>query len=80
MIALTIDKVDGFVAKLQRKGIDVLWDGWDMVFFKEDRRALRSKNGRRRGTRWGFETIVSPDATGKWLVNYRLARGAIGCF
>jgi hypothetical protein len=76
MIALTIDKVDGFVAKLQRKGIDVLWDGWTMVFFKEDRRALRSPKGRRNGTRWGFETRVSPNEQGQWLVNYRLARGA----
>lgn len=76
MIALTIDKVDGFVAKLQRKGVDVLWDGWTMVFFKEDRRALRSPNGRRRGDRWGFETRIDPDSHGKWLVNYRLARGA----
>lgn len=76
MIALTIDKIDGFVAKLQRKGIDVLWDGWTMVFFKEDRRALRSPKGRRRGTRWGFETRVSPNEQGQWLVNYRLVRGA----
>lgn len=76
MIALTIDKVDGFVSKMQRKGVDVLWDGWDMVFFKEDRRALSSPKGRRRGNRWGFETRVSPDQRGKWLVNYRLARGA----
>lgn len=76
MIALTIDKVDGFVAKLQRKGVDVRWDGWTMVFFKEDRNALSSKNGRRRGNKWGFETRVSADAAGRWLVNYRLARGA----
>lgn len=78
MIALTIDKVDGFVAKLQRKGVKVRWDGWNMVFFKADRRALRSTKGRRLGDEWGFETVVSPDAKGQWLVNYRLARGANG--
>lgn len=76
MIALTIDKVDGFVAKLQRKGIKVRWDGWNMVFFKPDRRALSSARGRRLGSEWGFETVVSPNSDGKWLVNYRLARGA----
>lgn len=77
MIALTIDKVDGFVAKLQRKGVQVRWDGWDMVFFKaDDRKALRSVNGRRLGDQWGFETRVSPNEQGNWLVNYRLARGA----
>lgn len=79
MIALTVEKADGFVAKLQRKGVDVRWDGWDMVFFKqEDRKAQRSVNGRRWGDRWGFETRVSPNEQGNWLVNYRLARGANG--
>lgn len=78
MIALTVDKVDGFVAKLQRKGVKVHWDGWNMVFFKEDRRALSSKHGRRRGEEWGFETVVSPNTQGRWLVNYRLARGDNG--
>ena len=76
MIALTIDKVDGFVAKLQRKGVKVRWDGWNMVFFKADRRAPRSPNGRRLGNEWGFETVVSPSEQGTWLVNYRLSRGA----
>ena len=76
MIALTIDKVDNFVAKMQRKGIKVRWDGWDMVFFKADRRALRNPSGRRDGNEWGFETVVSPNKQGKWLVNHRLVRGA----
>lgn len=75
MIALSIDKADNFVAKQQRKGVDVRWDGWNMVFFKADRRALRSPKGRRRGTEWGFETVVSPNEQGKWLVNHRLLRG-----
>jgi hypothetical protein len=75
MIALTIDNVDGFVTKLQRKGIDVRWDGWDMVFFNENKGALRNPAGRRLGNRWGFETTVSPDAQGQWLINHRLARG-----
>lgn len=76
MITLNLNEVDGFVSRLQRKGVDVVWDGWDMVFFRPDRRALRSPHGRRRDTRWGFETRVSPNRNGKWLVNYRLARGA----
>lgn len=78
MIALTLDKADGFVAKLQRKGIPVRWDGWDMVFFRPDRHAMRHVNGRRLGDEWGFETVVSPNSSGKWLINYRLARGADG--
>lgn len=78
MIALTIKKVDNFVEKLQQKGVQVRWDGWDMVFFNEDKRAHHSVQGRRLGSKWGFETVVSPNAEGQWLVNYRLARGANG--
>lgn len=78
MITLTFNKVDSFVAKLQRKGIDVRWNGWDMVFFKEDRYAMSSPRGKRRGERWGYETVVSPNSAGKWMVGYHLARGANG--
>lgn len=76
MITLTFNKVDSFVAKLQRKGIQVRWDGWDMVFFKSDRRALRNKSGKRWDSEWGFETRVSPNSQGKWLIPHRLVRGA----
>jgi len=74
MIALNDKRVDGFVAKLQRKGINVKWDGWTMVFFKEDRRALRSAKGRRQGDLWGFETRIRPNNKGLWLVNPALTR------
>lgn len=75
MISLTLDKVDNFVAKLQRKGVKVRWDGWNIVFFTADKRALRSPKGRRLGNAWGFETVVSPENdTGMWLVNYRLTQ------
>lgn len=76
MIPLTLDKVDRFVAKMQRKGIKVRWDGWDMVFFRQDHRAITSPKGRRYGGEWGFETVVSPNSSGKWLVSYRLTRGS----
>lgn len=76
MIALTFNRVDNFVTKLQRKGVKVRWEGWNMVFFKPDNRALRSPNGKRWDNEWGFETVVSPNDEGRWLVNYRLTRGA----
>lgn len=74
MIALTLSDADGFVTKLQHKGVDVRWDGWNMVFFNEHKAAAISAKGRRLGTRWGFETVVSPNEQGKWLVDYKLAR------
>lgn len=72
MIALTIDNVDGFISKLQRKGVDVRWNGWNIVFFKENKGALGSPNGRRLGSRWGFEKIISPNRQGKWLIDQGL--------
>jgi len=78
MIPLTIDKVDGFVAKLQRKGVNVRWDGWKMVFFKPSRRAERSIHGSRVNGQWGYETVVSPNRQGKWLVRTDLIRGTNG--
>lgn len=74
MIALTEDKVDNFVAKLQRKGVNVRWDGWKIVFFKPSKRALRDPKGVRNGSEWGFERVVAPNSQGKWLVDYSLTR------
>jgi hypothetical protein len=78
MIALTEDKADSFVAKLQRKGVNVRWDGWKMIFFKADKRALRNPEGRFNtvANEWGFETTVSPNEQGVWLVDYRQTRAA----
>jgi hypothetical protein len=75
MIAVTIDKVDSYVAKLQRKGVKVRWDGWKMVFFHAHKSAERNPSGRRLGDEWGFENIVEPNDRGIWLVNYGLTRG-----
>ncbi len=79
MIPLTYDNVDAQVRKYQRRGIDVRWSGWDLVFFKVDnspgsRRALHSTNGRLRNGEWGFETVITPNEAGNWLVDYRLVR------
>lgn len=77
MIALTIDKIDGFVAKSQRKGVDVRTEGWNLIFHNPHPKAIRSVKGRfsRSTERWGFETTVAPNEAGMWLVDYKLARG-----
>lgn len=75
MITLEFDKVDTFVAKQQRKGVQVHWNGWDMVFFKNDNRAKRNPSGCRNDTSWGFETVVSPNKEGTWVVSPSLLRG-----
>jgi hypothetical protein len=81
MIALNVDKADGFISKLQRKGVKVRWDGWTMVFFKTNpyaRTVVKSNTGERavyNNGEWGFETRISADEKGSWLIPYRLAKG-----
>lgn len=77
MISLDYDNVDGFVRKHQKRGINVRSEGWDIVFFKPDKRAYRQVKGRydRTTGEWGFETRVSPNSKGNWMVSPSLTRG-----
>lgn len=59
---------ESFVNKQKAKGVDVHWDGWDMVFWKPFPGAFYEKNGAFRNGRWGIQTRVSPDARGLWKV------------
>ena len=76
MISLTVDNVDGFVRKQQRKGVNVRTEGYTIVFFRPERRAERSVNGRfdRVTSKWGFETRIDVNSKGNWLVNPSLTQ------
>lgn len=76
MIALTEDRVENYVGKLQRKGVDVRWEGWNLVFHRPNKGALRKPEGRhsRNTGEWGFETTVSPNEFGQWILDYRLTK------
>lgn len=76
MISLNYDTSEKFVSDSQNDGVNVRWDGWNIVFFKEDRKALRSVKGRRLGRKWGFETVVRPDSMGRWNIPHRVVREA----
>lgn len=78
MINLTQYTVDKFVEKQQRRGVNVRWDGWTMVFFKRDKRAQRRVNGARLNDDWGYETKVAPNDKGLWVVDPRLMRACRG--
>ena len=62
------DNADEFVEQQQKQGIDVGWDGWTMVFWKENDNGFSDKNGARRGDAWGVEVRVEPDSAGLWNV------------
>jgi len=76
MISLTLNNVDGFVRKQQRKGVNVRSEGWTIVFFRPERRAERSVHGRydRATGKWGFETRVDANSKGNWLVSPALTK------
>ena len=86
MIVLTHDKADNFVEKQQRLGNDVWWDGWDMVFFSPNPKAVYVPNSKdasnpqiirgaafRNGS-YGYLTRVSVGSDGKWRVPNRNAK------
>lgn len=78
MISLkTVEDAEEFAEKVSNKGVDIRWDGWNMVFHDADPAAMRDPEGRfsRSTNQWGYETVVSPNDEGNWLVNYRYSRG-----
>lgn len=75
MIAVGIDKADTFISKLQKKGINVKWDGWDMVFLTKTPTAEYDVLAVRQNNEWGIPTTVSPNIDGKWLIDYKMTLG-----
>lgn len=65
---LDYDQAHTYVAEAQRRGKAVSWSGYDMVFFKPNDRAYFAKNGRFMNGKWGFTTVIKPDASGTWRV------------
>ena len=62
------DEVDDVVQTMQEKGVNVRWEGWDIVIHNSDPRAFMSKNGKFYNS-WGFERRIKPRAIdGKWSV------------
>lgn len=70
------DNVEVFVEKQQALGNDVWWDGWDLMFFRPDPRAVYNKEeGAYRNNTWGFQKRVNVEAgTGIWEVDNRDVR------
>lgn len=77
MINLTLKDAEGFITKHRRKGIDVRWDGWTMVFHTPDPRGYVHRNGvySRITNQWGFETRVNANTKGNFMVNPKLTKG-----
>lgn len=70
-MVLTEHTVDKAYAKLRDTGHNVRWDGWDLVFFHTSPRGRWAPSGTRHNGVWGFETRVSPNTDGRWIVSKR---------
>lgn len=72
----SLPEAEKFVARQQRLGSDVRWDGWDMVFFRETPDGARNPNGVIRNGRYGFDNRSVVTEAGTWEIDFRNVRRA----
>ncbi len=71
----SLEKAEAFVVEQQELGVDVRWDGWDLVFFKADRRGLwDTQSGAVRNGQYGFDNRFPVTHKGTWEVDGRNVR------
>lgn len=73
MAKISVDyrAVEQFVDRQKAKGVDMYWDGWDILIHRPNRSAFFDKNGAFRNGKWGTQVRVSPDARGVYRVPTR---------
>jgi len=67
-VVVNVDGVEQFVTEQTRKGNDVSWDGWTLLFFKANPNGFNDKNGAYRNGRWGVQARVDVDTDGLWKI------------
>jgi len=62
-------KIDNFVERQAKKGNLISWDGWNVVVFREDKRAWSSPSGvfDRNTRQWGFTNVIAPTRKGFYV-------------
>lgn len=55
-------------------GDGVRWEGWDMIFFKEDPNGWSHVKGAFFSGKWGMQTRVTVSENGTWKVPSYVAR------
>ena len=71
-VSVSFPKVDKFVEDNKSRGVDVFWDGYNMVFFKSDPTAFKKITGKFRNGVWGETTTIKCDDQGFWNVPVKL--------
>jgi hypothetical protein len=67
-ILVNYEESEKFIADNRARGIDVSWDGWTMVFWKQNPNGFNDKNGAFKNGRWGVQSRISPNEAGQWGV------------
>lgn len=67
-INVNYNESDKFVSDQRARGVDVSWEGWNMVFWKSNPNGFNDKNGAFKNGRWGVQAVVEPDESGEWRV------------
>ncbi len=70
MIELNIEEAEKFVDEQQALGNRVWWDGWSIIMYRPDGRAMYSERGVLRDGTVGFETVIEPSPQGTWKVGF----------
>lgn len=74
MMNLDIKSAHRVVREQQQAGNDVVWDGWDIVFYRPAPQAVYSKDGVWRNGQWSFENRVTVNSEGMWKIDPRNIR------
>ena len=68
MLVLDYTDAHKFVQQQRKMGVDIRWDGYDMILFKKTPHGFNNQKGAFRKGRCGIEIRVSPDSLGMWSV------------
>ena len=69
-----LNHAEKFVKQQNKAGNNVRWDNYDIVFFKENPRAMFSRNGAFRDGKWGYQSVSKVTEAGTWEVDFRNVR------
>jgi hypothetical protein len=75
---LDYSSAHAFVRDQRRKGADVRWEGWDIVFWSPTHYGFTNKNGafNKSKGRWGMESRVTVSDDGCWKIPQKNVRAS----
>ncbi|HEY5445855.1 MAG TPA: hypothetical protein VIJ87_15580 [Pyrinomonadaceae bacterium] len=71
---LNISEAHRLVRTQRARGVDAFWDGYTIVFFNPQAKAIYSKKGIYRNGKWGYANRFPVGDDGTWKVDKRNVR------